>query len=143
MKVGIGLNIEQHVTGDVGVFLRGMYSDGQTEVDAYDSADRDVSFGVVAKGAPWRRPFDIAGAAFAASWISAIHAQYLAMGGVDGFIGDGHLNNAVESLVDVFYGVNLLKAVWLSADYQHMWNPGYNADRGPVNIIGGRVHAEF
>jgi hypothetical protein len=39
--------------------------------------------------------------------------------------------------------VNLLKAIWLTADYQHLWHPGFNADRGPVEILGGRVHAEF
>ena len=60
-----------------------------------------------------------------------MHAQYLAMGGVDGFIGDGYLRQAAEGVVEVFYSVNLLKAIWLTADYQFLWNPGYNADRGP------------
>lgn len=41
------------------------------------------------------------------------------------------------------FSFNLLKAIWLSADYQRLWNPAYNADRGPVNFVGGRVHAEF
>jgi len=77
------------------------------------------------------------------SWISSIHAQYLAMGGVDGFIGDGHLRQAAEGVVEGYYSVNLLKAIWLTADYQFLWNPGYNADRGSTNIFGGRVHAEF
>jgi high affinity Mn2+ porin len=39
--------------------------------------------------------------------------------------------------------VNLLKAMWLTADYQLLWNPAYNADRGPLSIFGGRFHAEF
>jgi high affinity Mn2+ porin len=77
------------------------------------------------------------------SWISSAHAQYLGMGGVDGFIGDGHLRQAGEGLVEGFYSLNLLKAVWLTGDYQFIWNPGYNADRGAVNIFGARVHAEF
>jgi hypothetical protein len=46
-------------------------------------------------------------------------------------------------VVDAFYSYNFLKAIWLTADYQHIWNPGFNADRGPVDILGGRVHAEF
>jgi high affinity Mn2+ porin len=143
VKVGVGLDLEQHVTDDVGLFVRGMYSDGQSEVDAFNAADRSVAAGVVAKGSPWHRSFDIAGAGFAMSWISSVHAQYLAMGGVDGFIGDGHLRQAGEGLVEGFYSLNLLKAVWLTGDYQFIWNPGYNADRGPVNIFGARVHAEF
>jgi hypothetical protein len=143
-KVGIGINVEQHfISEDIGVFLRAMYSDGETEVDAFNPADRDLSFGVVVRGATWRRPFDVAGIGYAVGWISDVHAQFLAMGGVDGFVGDGALRKAPESVFDVFYGFNLLKAIWLTADYQRLWNPGFNADRGPVDILSGRVHAEF
>jgi len=142
-KVGVGVNVEQYVMPGIGVFVRAMYSDGQTEVDAFDPADRDLSFGAVAHGGAWNRPFDVAGIGYASAWISSIHAQYLAMGGVDGFVGDGRLRQAAESVIDVFYSFNLLKAIWLTADYQRIWNPGFNADRGPVDIASGRVHVEF
>ena len=143
-KGGVGINLEQYVTKDVGLFLRAMVSDGNSEVDAFNSADRDFSFGATANGALWRRPFDVAGAAFALSWISDIHARYLAMGGVDAFVGDGRLRQAPEGVVDLFYSFNILRAVWLAADYQAIWNPGFNADRaGPVHILGAKVHAEF
>jgi hypothetical protein len=143
VKLGIGLTAEQHITSDLGVVLRGMYSDGQTEVDAFNAADRSLSLDVVAKGPPWHRPFDVAGLGFATSWISDVHAQYLAMGGVDGFIGDGRLSWAPEGVAEGFYSFNLLKAIWLTGDYQYLWNPGYNSARGPVHIFGARVHAEF
>lgn len=142
-KVGIGLNAEQYLVRDVGVFFRGMITDGHSEVDAYDSADDSLTVGALARGTLWHRPFDVTGAGFAMSWASPSHAQYLAMGGVDGFIGDGHLRQAPEGDVDVFYAFNLFKAVWLAADYQHIWNPAYNADRGPIDIVGGKVHVEF
>lgn len=142
-KLGIGLSLEQHFTEDIGVFLRGMYSDGQTEVDAFNSADQSFAVGAVAKGGAWKRPFDVTGAGFGMSWISSSHAHYLAMGGVDGFVGDGHLRQAGEGVIDIFYSANLLKAIWLTPDYQFLWNPAFNADRGPVHIVGGRVHAEF
>jgi hypothetical protein len=143
VKVGIGLNVEQYLTPDVGLFFRGMYSDGQTEVDAYNAADRSVSFGAVAHGTPWHRHFDVAGVGFAMSWISDVHAQYLAMGGIDNFIGDGRLSLAAEGLTEAFYSFNLARAIWLSGDYQFLWNPAYNSARGPVHILGARVHAEF
>jgi len=142
-KVGIGINIEQHLTKDLGVFARWMTSDGQTEVDAFNAADRSVAIGATMKGGAWHRPFDVAGTGVAFSWISSIHALYLAMGGMDGFLGDGHLHQGVEGVVEGFYSFNLLKAIWISADYQFLWNPGYNQDRGPVHIFGARVHAEF
>lgn len=143
-KWGIGINVEQYVATGVGLFARAMYSDGNSEVDAFDPADRDFSVGAVAKGALWHRPFDVAGAGFALGFISDAHARYLAMGGVDGFVGDGRLRQAPEGVVDLFYSVNLLKAFWLAADYQLIFNPGFNADRaGPVNILSAKVHAEF
>ena len=98
---------------------------------------------------PWPRarpgiaPSTSPASAFGSAGFRRQHAQYLAMGGVDGFVGDGHLRQAPEGVFDVFYSVNFLKAIWLTADYQHIWNPGFNADRGPVDILGGRVHVEF
>jgi high affinity Mn2+ porin len=142
-KLGIGVNAEQYITKDIGVFFRTMYSDGQTEVDAFDPADRDLSFGAVAKGSLWGRHFDLAGIGYAASWISSIHAEFLAMGGVDGFVGDGALRAGPENVVEGFYTVNFARAIWLAGDYQLISNPGFNRDRGPVTILGAKVHAEF
>jgi high affinity Mn2+ porin len=143
VKVGIGINLEQYVTSDIGVFFRAMYSDGQTEVYSYTATDRSLSFGALAKGSAWRRPSDVTGIGLGVGWISQAHARYLRLGGVDGFIGDGNIDQAPESVLEIFYSVNVLSSVWLSADYQHITNPAFNADRGPVNIFGGRVHAEF
>jgi hypothetical protein len=143
VKVGIGLNLEQQVTEDIGVFFRGMISDGQTEVYSFTSTDQSVAFGVLGKGSLWHRPADVSGIGVGLGWISKSHADYLRLGGVDGFIGDGTITPATESVLDVFYSVNFLSSVWLSADYQHITNPAFNADRGPVDIIGARVHAEF
>ena len=143
VKVGIGIDLEQHLTEDLGVFFRGMYSDGQSEVFAYNPADRSISFGAITSGAPWHRPFDQTGIGGGFAWISQVHADYLRMGGVDGFVGDGNLRKGTEGNFEVFYSFNLLRAIWLTADYQRLNNPGFNRDRGPVDIFGARVHAEF
>lgn len=143
IKMGIGLNLEQALTEDIGVFFRGMYSDGKTEVYSYTSSDRSLAFGMSMTGRRWGRPQDGLGVGYAQSWISAQHAQYLRMGGIDGFIGDGYISVKPEQVVDVYYKLHLLPSIWLSADYQHIVNPAYNADRGPVDIVSGRVHIEF
>ena len=65
------------------------------------------------------------------------------MGGVDGFIGDGKINQASEQVVEVYYRFAIATSAWLTADYQHIWNPAYNGDRGPVEVFGGRLHVEF
>jgi hypothetical protein len=142
-KLGVGVDVEQSLGAGFGAFFRGMYSDGRTEVLAYNPADRSIATGVLGKGTAWRRPFDLVGAGFGMSWISAAHARYLGMGGVDGFIGDGRIRQAAEGIVEVFYSFNLARAIWLSADFQHLWHPAFNADRGPVEIVGTRIHAEF
>ena len=56
-----------------------------------------------------------------------------------------HMRLALEmGVFEVFYSLNLFKAIWLSGDLQLLWNPAYNADRGgPVTVLGARVHAEF
>jgi hypothetical protein len=142
-KKGIGLNIEQYITQDIGFFARGMLSDGETEVYSYTSTDQSYSLGVLARGGMWRRARDVLGLAFAQAFISQAHAAYLQAGGIDGFIGDGNLRHASERVLEAFYMANAYKTIWLTADYQHIANPGYNADRGPVNIFGARLHAEF
>jgi high affinity Mn2+ porin len=143
VKVGVGLNVEQEIAPDVGLFFRGMYSDGQTEVYSFTSTDRSISLGVMGKGTLWHRGSDRAGIGYGEGWISSAHARYLAMGGIDGFIGDGKLTQAAEHVFEVFYSLNIASPLWVSLDYQHIWNPAYNADRGPVDIFGARVHAEF
>ena len=120
-----------------------MYSDGHTEVDAYTSSDRSASVGFLAKGALWSRPRDVTGAAFNASWASPSHAAYLGMGGIDGFVGDGRLRARAEDALDVFYSYNLHRTFWFAGDFQHIANPGFNADRGPVNIFSVKLHGEF
>jgi hypothetical protein len=143
VKMGIGLNLEQQVWDDVGLFFRGMYSDGKTEVYSYTSTDRSISLGGILKGARWGRPKDSVGAGYAAGFLSKSHIQYLGMGGIDGFIGDGKINYAPEQVIDIFYSFNVWNEIWLSADYQYITNPAYNADRGPVDMYGAKIHVEF
>jgi high affinity Mn2+ porin len=125
------------------VFARGMVSDGKSEVYAYTSTDRSAAVGVLAKGSLWKRRQDMTGIGFNAGGISKSHTQYLEMGGIDGFIGDGKLNPGSERVFDVFYSANFLKSFWLAGDYQHITNPAFNRDRGPVNVWSMKVHGEF
>ena len=89
------------------------------------------------------RPADSAGVGYGQGWISDAHADYLNRGGVDGFIGDGKIDHASEHVVEVFYSYAVASWLSVSLDFQHIWNPAYNADRGPVDIFGARMHAEF
>jgi high affinity Mn2+ porin len=143
VKIGIGIFGEQYIANGIGVFSRAMISDGKTEVDAYTATDRSASFGALAEGSLWSRAGDVAGVGVNLGWISKAHAEYLRLGGVDGFIGDGSIKPAMESALDVFYSVNLRRSLWLTGDYQRVKNPAFNAERGPVNVFSLRIHGEF
>ena len=59
------------------------------------------------------------------------------------FIGDGRLNYRKEQILETYYSFSLCKGASLSADYQYIANPAYNADRGPVSFFGLRAHIEL
>ena len=143
VKSGIGVFAEQYVAPEIGVFTRAMVADGKTEVDAYTATDRSFTVGALGKGSLWSRPRDITGVGLSLGWISRVHADYLALGGIDGFIGDGRITPGSERALDTFYSFNYLKMFWLSGDYQRVVNPAFNRDRGPVNIFSLKIHGEF
>lgn len=142
-KVGFGVNLEQSLGGADGVFLRASRHDGRTETFAYTEVDRSLSAGVLLGGARWGRERDSAGLAFARNGLSASHRDYLAAGGLAFFLGDGRLSYRPETIVEAFYSLSLAPRAWASVNLQRIANPGHNADRGPVNVYGVRLHANF
>ena len=142
-KQGFGLNLEQAVSGDVGLFARASWADGKTETYAFTEIDRSLSGGVLVKGASWGRGQDSFGVALTRNGLSKVRRDYLAAGGMGFFIGDGRLNYRPEAVFEAFYNLNLTKAAWITVDWQHIRNPAYNADRGPANVVSVRLHTEF
>ena len=75
--------------------------------------------------------------------LSPIARAYFAAGGLGILIGDGQLDYRPEQILEVYYAYSLNKSATLTFDYQFVKNPAYNADRGPVSIFSGRLHAQF
>jgi hypothetical protein len=142
-KIGFGMNIEQNVTRDIGLFARASRNDGGTETYAFAEIERSMSAGAVAKGEFWGRSNDTIGLAYVQNGLSSAHRDYLANGGLSFFIGDGRINYRPETILEGFYSMEFAKNMSLSFDYQHIDNPAYNADRGPVRIVGARLHLEY
>ena len=143
VKYGFGVNLEQSVSSAAGVFARASWNDGEAETFAFTEIDRSVSAGVLIKGAPWNRSSDSLGVALVKNGISGPHRDYLSAGGLGFFIGDGQLRYATENIFETFYSAGILREVWLSADFQRIFNPAYNADRGPVSVVSARFHYGF
>ena len=143
IKYGFGVNFEQSLNDWVGVFGRWGWSEGRHESYAYTEVDQTVLAGLGGNGKRWRRSLDRAGIAFASNGISRDHQQYLALGGSGFLLGDGGLNYSREQIVEAYYTAHLWRGVFASAGLQHVNNPGYNRDRGPVLVPSLRLHLEF
>jgi len=142
-KFGFGINAEQNITSDLGVFAKLSYNDGKTETWYFTEIDQSVSLGGVLKGTKWKRADDELGIAFVANGISKDHRDYLRAGGYGFIIGDGKLNYATEFIGEFYYKIKASKNIWISPGYQFIANPAYNQDRGPVNVFAARMHVEF
>jgi len=142
-KYGFGLNLEQEISSNVGLFLRAGWNDGKTESWAFMEVERTLSLGTTVRGDLWKRPGDAFGAAVAMNGINRDHRDYLAAGGLGFMLGDGALHYAAEDVLDAFYRASLASFLAVTLEVERYWNPGFNRDRGPVSIYGLRLHADF
>lgn len=143
LKYGFYANVEQQLAKDVGLFARASWNDGQNEILSFTDVDRSVSGGLSVKGSYWGRGSDTFGIGGAVNGLSAAHRDFLAAGGLGLLIGDGQLNYRNERIFETYYAYAIDKNFTVTADYQFIANPAYNADRGPVHVFSGRLHGEF
>jgi high affinity Mn2+ porin len=143
IKYGYVINLEQALSDEVGLFGRWSWNDGKTEIMAFTDIDASLSLGLSLKGARWGRPDDVIGVGGAINALSRDHRDFIAAGGLGILIGDGQLNYRRERILETYYAFAVNKQLTLTADYQLITNPAYNADRGPAHIFSGRLHGEF
>jgi high affinity Mn2+ porin len=143
LKYGSGVNLEQEITSDMGLFMRLGWNDGKTQDYAFTAIDRLATGGISVKGTKWKRKEDVVATSFTASGASGVHALYLARGGLDFLIGDGRLNYAPEYVWESYYSAKLFRGFFATFDLQHDTNLAFNHDRGPVWIESVRLHMEF
>ena len=143
VKRGFGFNFEQEISSSVGLFGRASRADGQTETYAFTEIDRSLSGGVSVKGGAFGRAADSLGIAYVRNALSTAHRDYLAAGGLGFFLGDGALSYRPENILEAYYSLNVAKDTLVSADFQRISNPGYNADRGPATVVSARLHYGF
>jgi high affinity Mn2+ porin len=142
-KYGLYLSIDQEITDSIGAFARFSWNDGRSEILAFTDIDGSISGGVSIKGDLWGRAGDTVGIGGAINSISASHTSYLAAGGLGLTVGDGALTYAPEYVAEAYYSLKLTKGVFVTADYQYLGNPAYNAVRGPAHFFSGRLMAKF
>jgi hypothetical protein len=142
-RYGFGVNVEQNLTRYLTVYGRFGWNNDKTESFAYTEVGQTFSGGLGANGAIWHRRQDRAGVAFVTNAISRDHQAYLAHGGLGFLLGDGRLNYGRENIVETYYTAHVWRGIYVGPGLQHIQNPGYNRDRGPVLVPSFRAHVEF
>lgn len=142
-KYGFGLNMEQEIVKDVGVFSRLGWNDDRTEGWMFSDVGHAVSAGLSINGELWRRPDDTLGLAGVANGISKDAQEFFAAGGTGILAGDGNLDYGWEKILETYYSFKIWRTIYGTLDYQFVTNPAFNQARGPVSIFAGRLHWEF
>ena len=142
-KYGLGLNWEQEITKNVGMFSRLGWNDGQEQAWMFTDVDYTASLGLSLKGEAWDRPGDIFGLAGVMNGISHAEQEFFKVGGLGILAGDGKLNYGWEKILETYYDFQIWKTVHATVDYQFISDPAFNRDRGPISVFGVRLHSEF
>lgn len=142
-RPGVAINLEQELAPDLGMFLRASLNNGTKEAYEFTEINRSISGGLSLKGGRWGRDDDTFGLAGVVNGLSSDARRYFANGGIGILIGDGGQTYGAEKVLETYYSMRVNRHVTLAVNYQHVNNPAYNRDRGPVSIFGVRAHAEF
>ncbi|MBS1566189.1 MAG: carbohydrate porin [Bacteroidetes bacterium] len=143
-KTGVGVSYEQELSKYAGLFFRAGWNDGKNQTWAFTEIDNTICAGISLDGERWGRNDDTWALAWVTNGISAPHRDYLKAGGYGFIIGDGTLNYSRETIFETYYSFSISKLfLSLSPDYQLVLNPAYNKDRGPIQVIGLRLHVQL
>lgn len=141
-KWGFYASTDNHF-GPYHFFMKASFNDGKNETWAFTEIDKSFTIGFQWDGELWKRKSDRFAIAYINNNLSADHKSYLEKGGYGFIIGDGKLNYDAEKIFEAYYSMHLTKQIFMSPDYQFVINPAYNKDRGPVHLVGLRLHADF
>jgi high affinity Mn2+ porin len=140
---GISMNLEQQLMPNVGLFMRAGIADGHKEPFEFTDIDQTVAAGLSISGKQWGRDADVFGIAGVVNGISGVHQAFLNAGGLGILVGDGMLPHpGYEQILETYYSFPIF-ASRVTLDYQLIVNPSYNRDRGPVSVLGVRLHTQY
>ena len=141
-KPGVVVNVEQSLTPALGAFGRWSANDGKTETFEFTDVTRSLSSGLALRGSAWRRRDDTLGVAVVRNVLSKAGEAYLAHGGLGLLIGDGQLPApGPERIFEGYYELKAWTHGAITFDAQRFWRPAYNRQRGPLTVLGLRLHA--
>ena len=118
------MNLEQELSRSTGFFARLSANQGKKETYDFTEINQSLAAGLVFQGSSWGRGGDTVGTAGVVNALTADARKYFSAGGVGILIGDGWQNYGQEMISETYYNARL-------------------SNRGPVSILGIRLHLEF
>lgn len=109
----------------------------------FNDVDRTATVGLSVKGGVWQRPNDTFGLADILDGLSDVHREFFAAGGVGILAGDGNLSYGWKTILETYYDFQIWENLHGAVDYQFISDPAFNRDRGPVLVLGARLHWNF
>ena len=143
VKYGFDINLLQQLSKNFRAFSRFGWNEGQHESYAYTEVDQTFQVGADLAGERWHRKSDKIGIVVVTNAIKKDHQDYLKLGGLGFLLGDGGLNYGRENIFETYYNVHVWRGIYTAFDLQHVNDPGYNRDRGPVLVPSLRFHLDF
>jgi len=143
VKYGFEWNGDQALTENLRIAGRFGWNDDQEESYVYTEVGQSIEVAADDAGARWHRPQDKAGVAFVSNAIKKDHQNYLKYGGLGFLLGDGQLNYGRENILEGYYNWHAWRGLFYTLDGQHINDPGYNRDRGPLWVFSVRGHVDF
>jgi high affinity Mn2+ porin len=140
---GLAINLEQELSPTLGLFAKLSANQGKKETFEFTDINQSFATGLVFQGVAWGRGGDTVGVAGVVNGLSEQARSYFSAGGMGVLVGDGWLNYGQEKITELFYNSHLTQRLSAALDVQYVINPAYNRDRGPVSIVGARVHYDF
>jgi len=119
------------------------WNDGNEQGWMFTDVCYSGTLGLSVKGESWHRPGDTFGLGGVMNGITRVEQEFFAAGGTGIEGGDGNLSYGWEKTVETYYDCAIWKTIHAAVDYQFISDPAFNRDRGPVSVLGARLHWEF
>lgn len=117
-KWGFGLNLEQQLAQDIGLFARAGITQGDVEAYEFTDISQSLSGGLSFDGNLWARAGDTVGVAFALNNLSRHGQQFLNAGGLGVLVGDGTLPHpGLEEIFESYCSLTVFKHAHITVDY--------------------------
>lgn len=138
-KQGLGLEIEQGISQNIGSFLRASWNDGRTESFTVTEINASVSGGLDLSGALWGAEDHHAGIIVVHNELSTKHRHYLEAGGEGFMLSGSNLSYSGENITEMYYRAAVSDNLSVSLDYQFIANPGYNSTTQSLHLLATRL----